>query len=48
MTKRRIKNQGPTGFNKSLGNTLVNQGLAKRVYVQPNVARQVSFIKKYL
>jgi len=41
MTKRRIKNQGPTGFNRSLGNSLVNQGKAKRVYVQPNIAKAV-------
>jgi hypothetical protein len=39
MTKRRMKNAGPTGFNKNLGNQLVNQGKAKRVYIQPNIAR---------
>jgi hypothetical protein len=43
MTKRRMKNAGPTGFNKNLGNQLVNQGKAKRVYIQPNIARTVSY-----
>uniref|UniRef100_A0A914PIK1 Uncharacterized protein n=1 Tax=Panagrolaimus davidi TaxID=227884 RepID=A0A914PIK1_9BILA len=42
MTKRRMKNAGPTGFNKNLGNQLVNQGKAKRVYIQPNIARTAS------
>jgi large subunit GTPase 1 len=42
MTKRRMKNAGPTGFNKTLGNQLVNQGKAKRVYIQPNIARTAS------
>lgn len=44
MTKRRMKNAGPKGYNKTLGNQLVNQGKAKRVYIQPNIARTVSIL----
>uniref|UniRef100_A0AC34RR30 Uncharacterized protein n=1 Tax=Panagrolaimus sp. JU765 TaxID=591449 RepID=A0AC34RR30_9BILA len=39
---RRIKNPGPVGQNKSLGNALVNQGKAKRIYTQPNIAKSTS------
>jgi len=45
MTKRRIKNHGPTGFNAGLGKALVKN--RPHTQVNPNVAEPVSIFRKY-
>lgn len=49
MTKRSIKNRGPIGHNKSLGNSLVNKEKHGKHHKQANVniPNEVNFIFYY-